>query len=137
MQVTREIRRAGQRRDVVKVSGVGAGQRAAWSAAAETAGLALACWLREAADAAMVAGATAADLRADLMALRTELGRGVGNNLNQIARSLNIDLRARRPADGAAHAAALLTAARELTAIRRKAEALLRRVERAGQRGRR
>lgn len=128
---------SGRRRDVLKVSGTTARQREAWRAAAEAADMPLATWLREAADAAAAAGTTAADLRAEIMALRAEIARGVGNNLNQIARALNTELRANRAAQIAAHEAALAAAAAELRVLRRKAEALLRRLERAGQRGRR
>lgn len=137
MQDTSEISAAGRRRDVVKLSGTSAPQREAWQAAARAADMPLAAWLREAADAAVLTGTTAADLRAEILALRTEIGRGVGNNLNQVAHALNTDLRAGRRADGAAHDATLAAAAQDLAGLRRKAEAMLRRVERAGQRGRR
>jgi hypothetical protein len=126
-----------RRQDVVKISGTRAGQRDAWLAAAQAAGLPLASWLREAADAVVLTGVTAADLRAEIIALRTEIGRGVGNNLNQLARALNTAPHTGRPAGAATHAEILATAARDLAALRQTAEALLRRVERAGQRGRR
>lgn len=121
------------RTDVVKLSGTTQAQRDAWRAAADAAGLPLAAWLREAADAAALGGVIAADLRDELMQLRADLTRGVGNNLNQVARALNTDLKARRRPDDAAHAPALVAAADELLRLRRTAEKLLRRVERAGQ----
>lgn len=134
MQDTRENtqKNSGRRRDVLKISGTTARQRNAWRAAAQASEMPLASWLREAADAAVVSGTIAADLRAEIVALRTELGRGAGNNLNQLARTLNIDLRARRSPDGPAHEEALKAAARDIAAVKRKTEALLRRVERAG-----
>ena len=122
------------RADIVKVSGTTLTQREVWQAAAKGVDLSLSEWLREAADAAIVAGTTAADLRAAIVALRTDIGRGVGNNLNQIARALNTDIRSGRRADIVPHEAALAEAARDLASLRRKTEALLRRVERAGQR---
>jgi hypothetical protein len=125
-----------RRQDVVKISGTRAGQRDAWLGAAQAAGLPLARWLREAADAVVLTGVTAADLRAEIIALRTEIGRGVGNNLNQLARALHTP-RVGHAADAVSHAEILATAARDLAALRQTAEALLRRVERAGQRGRR
>jgi hypothetical protein len=124
-----------RRQDIVKISGTRTSQRDAWQVAAQAAGLPLASWLREAADAAVLTGVTAADLRAEIVALRTEIGRGVGNNLNQLARALHTP-RVGRAADAATHAETLATAARDLAALRQIAEALLRRVERAG-RGRR
>ena len=126
-----------RREDVVKLSGTSAAQREAWRDAAAAAHLSLAAWLREAADAAALAGATAAELRAEIAALRVELGRGVGNNLNQLARALNTELKAGRRPSGAAHEAALAAAAAELAVMRRRTESLMRRVERAGQRARR
>jgi hypothetical protein len=125
-----------RRRDVVKISGTNAGQRDAWQAAAQAADLPLASWLREAADAALLTGVIAVDLRTEIIALRTEIGRGVGNNLNQLARALNTPC-VGQVANAATHAEILATAARDLAALRQAAEALLRRVERAGQRGRR
>ena len=123
------------RTDIVKLSGTSAAQRDAWRTAAVAAGLPLATWLREAADAAALGGTIAADLRDELMRLRADLTRGVGNNLNQVARALNVDLKAMRHPDDEAHTAALIDAAAELAVLRRKSEKLLRRVERAGQPG--
>jgi hypothetical protein len=136
MQHTREISATGRRSDVVKISGSRAVQRQAWTAAAQAGDMTLACWLREAADAAIIAGTTAADLRAEIIALRTEIGRGVGNNLNQIARALHSPSRGGRAAEAASYAETLAAAARDLSVLRHTAEALLRRVEGA-QRGRR
>ncbi|PPQ28194.1 hypothetical protein [Rhodopila globiformis] len=133
MQDTSENTSPG-RQDILKVSGTTMNQRTVWREAAQRAQVSLSAWMREAADAAVIAGTTAADLRAAIVALRTDLGRGVGNNVNQIARILATDLRAGRRADLAPHEAALEAAARDLALIRRRTEALLRRVERAGQR---
>jgi Bacterial mobilisation protein (MobC) len=136
MQDTSENASRG-RQDIVKVSGTTSDQREVWREAAGQARMSLSEWLREAADAVVISGTTAADLRAAIAALRTEIGRGVGNNLNQIARALNTDIRAGRRADCAPHEAALEAAARDVAIIRRRTEAMLRRVERAGQRRRR
>lgn len=136
MQDTSENTSQG-RQDIVKVSGTTSDQRQVWREAASQARMSLSGWLREAADAVVISGTTAADLRAAIVALRTEIGRGVGNNLNQIARALNTDIRAGRRADGAPHEAALEAAARDIALIRRRTEAMLRRVERAGQHQRR
>lgn len=79
MQETSRLRTGARRQDVVKLSGTTAEQRSTWRQAARRADMPLACWLREAADAAVLGETTAADLRAEIAKLR--LGRGVGNNL--------------------------------------------------------
>lgn len=124
--------RARCRHDVIKVSGTSPAQRRAWQEAAKRADTSLSRWMREAADAAVVSGLTAADLRAELVQLRAALTREVGNNLTQIAAAVNQDLRARRTPSVAPHEVTLVRAAGELAVMRRKVEALLRRVERSG-----
>lgn len=121
-----------RREDIIKISGITAGQRTAWQAAAKAAGATLSSWVREAADAAALTGATAATLRGDLVTLRAELNRGVGNNLNQLARTLNIARKEGRAIDPADHTAALKAAAADLAGLRRQMDTLLRRLERRG-----
>lgn len=121
-----------RREDIIKISGVTAGQRTAWQAAAKAAGTTLSSWVREAVDAAALTGATAATLRGDLVTLRAELNRGVGNNLNQLARTLNIARKEGTAIDPAGHAAALKAAAADLAGLRRQMDTLLRRLERRG-----
>jgi len=118
------------REDIIKVSGVSPDQRAAWSACAQAAGLPTATWMREAAMAAAASGTTAADLRAELVRLRADLGRGVGNNLNQLAHVLNADLKAGKLPDAAAHERSLAAAAADVALARRAVERMLRRLER-------
>ena len=118
------------REDIIKVSGVSSDQRAAWSACAAAANLPTAAWMREAAAAAAASGTTAADLRAELVRLRADLARGVGNNINQIAHALNTDLKAGRLPDAAAHERFLAAAAADVAAARRAVERMLRRMER-------
>ena len=103
-----------RRDDILKVSGVSPDQRAAWSACA----------------AAAASGTTAADLRAELVRLRADLARGMGNNLNQIAHALNADLKAGRLPDAAAHERSLAAAAADVALARRAVERMLRRLER-------
>lgn len=117
------------RDDILKVSGTTPAQRAAWRARAQAAGLSTAAWVREAADAAAATGVTAADLRAELVRLRADLGRGVGSDLDRIARGINADLEAGLVADAAAHERALAEASKEVTAARRAVERMLRRLE--------
>ena len=105
------------RDDILKVSGVSSGQRATWSACA----------------AAAASGTIAADLRAELVRLRADLARGMGNNLNQIAHALNADLKAGRLPDAAAHERSLAAAA-DVALARRAVERMLRRLERPARR---
>jgi len=117
------------RRDVVKISGTHEGQREAWRSAADRNGLPLATWLREAADAAVLSGVTAADLRSEIQRLRADLTRGVGNNLNQVAQHLHLMAKGRSPADPVGVTALMRDVAREFLAIRKSADMLLRHVE--------
>ena len=121
------------RDDILKVSGVSSGQRATWSACAAAAGLPTAAWMREAAAAAAASGTIAADQRAELVRLRADLARGMGNNLNQIAHALNADLKAGRLPDAAAHERSLAAAA-DVALARRAVERMLRRLERPARR---
>lgn len=114
------------RGDIVKVSGTSPDQRAAWRACAAAAGLPMAAWVREAADAAAATGTTAADLRDALVWLRTDLGRGLGNNVNQLAHALNLDLKAGHRPEAAAHERALAAAAADAAAMRRAVDRALR-----------
>ena len=122
------------RRDVVKISGTHEGQREAWRSAADRNGLPLATWLREAADAAVLSGVTAVDLRAELQRLRADLTRGVGNNLNQLVQGMHLRRQAGDAEDGREVAHHLRGIAAEVAAIRLDAGALLRRVEPARRR---
>ena len=112
-----------RRDDILKVSGVSSGQRATWSACAAAAGLPSAAWMREAA-AAAASGTIAADLRAELVRLRADLARGMGNNLNQIAHAPNADLKAGRLPDATAHERSLAAAA-DVALARRAVERML------------
>ena len=109
------------RRDGMVKLRVTADQAARWRAVAE--GRGLSAWLRELADVAAESGADVAELRAELVRLRTDLNRGLGNNLNQIAAALNADLKAGQ-ADGA-HGRGLAAAAVELARLRAAVEEAL------------
>lgn len=71
-------------------------EEARWRRTAAVAGLSLSKWLRGLAEMSVVTGTNGADLRAELAQLRASLNRGIGANLNQIARALNSDPAARR-----------------------------------------
>ena len=111
------------RDDTLKVTGTSAEQRARWRSAAGGGARDLSAWIRIAVDAAAagttlsVHDASAEALRAELVHLRAELGRGVGNNLNQIAAHLNGAARVGE-ANVSAHAAALIAAAADIAAVR-------------------
>ena len=60
-----------------------------WQAAAEIAGHpSLSSWVRSLADEAAATGSDGRAVLATLVALRTDLARGIGNNVNQLARSI-------------------------------------------------
>lgn len=110
------------RPDVIKISGTSAEQRQRWRRAS---GPSLSAWMRLAADRTasgkdgLVLSAEHAErLEAALVAIRADLNRGVGNNLNQIAVALNTSLKAGKGADPGPHEAALNQAAEDLHAIR-------------------
>ncbi len=91
-----------------------------WRAAADASGQNLSAWLRGVADLA-AAGAGAvnpAEVRDALVRFRADLNRGVGNNLNQLARALNGDLLAEKEPSASACEAALTRAAEDLSTMR-------------------
>jgi uncharacterized protein YhdP len=64
-------------------------ERERWHAAAAARQMTATAWLRALADEAAATNASGRETAAALVALRTELARGVGNNLNQIAHRLH------------------------------------------------
>ena len=61
-----------------------------WQSAAEAAGHpSLSSWVRALADEAAATGSDGRAVLAALVALRTDLARGIGNNVNQLARAVN------------------------------------------------
>ena len=77
------------RNQIVRIR-VTAEELATWRDAATAAGHAsMSAWLRGLAMLSAATGVDAAALRATLSALRADLARGVGNNLNQIAFALH------------------------------------------------
>ena len=61
-----------------------------WQTAAEIAGHpSLSSWVRALADQAAATRSTGQEVAAALLALRCDLARGIGNNLNQLARHAN------------------------------------------------
>jgi hypothetical protein len=111
---------AGRRDEIVRVRTTAA-QTARWRNIAGPRGLS--AWLRDLADVAAASGADVAVLRVELVRLRADLNRGVGNNLNQIAAAMNADLKAGRAASPADRA--LAEAAAELAAMRAVVEEAL------------
>lgn len=91
-------------------------QLARWQAVAGPRGLS--AWLRQLADLAARSGANPAELRAELVQLRADLSRGVGNDINQLARALNTDLKAGRRPDAAAHEQALARMAEDVERLK-------------------
>lgn len=61
-----------------------------WRTAAESHGLPVSAWMRSLADEAAATGQNGRELATQLIALRTDLARGVGNNLNQLAHGANM-----------------------------------------------
>lgn len=113
------------RDDIIKVSGTTPGQRARWREAAGGGPRDLSAWIRAAADlaAADPAGAQAMQATTEtlvvaIVGLRSALGSGPGNTLNQVARALNTDIRTGRTPDAAPHERSLADAHAELQAIR-------------------
>ena len=104
---------------------------ARWRAAAAATGTpSLSEWLRDVADAACLRGLDVPGLRAEIVALRADLSRGVGNNLNQIAAALHADARAGIPPSAAGHD--LAAAATEIAAMRARLDQALRPLARRG-----
>jgi hypothetical protein len=120
------------RDDVLKVSGTTQAQRARWRAAAGGGARDLSVWMRSAADRAAIdpAGTAAATeatqaLTRSIVELRSALGSGPGNGLNQIARALNTTIRAGQVPDAAPHERSLAGAHAEIQAIRAALNAAL------------
>lgn len=95
-----------------------------WRSAAATAGTNLSAWLRGIADLAAAQGVDVTQIRAELVALRSDLNRGVGNNLNQIAMALHVGPGAARDRS-ARYETALVDAVDEIARIREHLEAAL------------
>ena len=96
-----------------------------WRAAAAATGTpSLSEWLRDVADAACLSGLDVPALRAEIIALRADLSRGVGNNLNQLAALLNAEAKAGIRPDGAS--LDLAAAAAEIAAMRARLDQALR-----------
>ena len=61
-----------------------------WTAAAEQAGHpTLSSWMRDLADQAAATGSNGREVAGILVSLRSDLARGVGNNINQLAKHVN------------------------------------------------
>ena len=96
-----------------------------WRAAAAATGTpSLSEWLRDVADAACLSGLDVPALRSEIVGLRADLSRGVGNNLNQIAAALHADAKAGIPPSAAGHD--LAAAATEIAAMRVRLDQALR-----------
>lgn len=95
-------------------------QESRWRAAAATHGLTFSEWVRGLADNATATGSDGRELAAALAAIRLDLARGAGNNLNQLAHVANTA--------GTISADALAEASAEITGIRRRVETALRAV---------
>ena len=93
-----------------------------WRSAAADVGMNLSAWLRGVADIAAVTGGNPVAVRLEVTALRTSLNRGVGNNLNQLAASVNSGALTGSPQLGAT----LTRATDELARMREALEKLLR-----------
>jgi hypothetical protein len=93
-------------------------ESARWHETAKAHGLTLSAWLRGLADDAVACDGNGRELATALVELRTEIGRGVGNNLNQLAHRANAGL--------SIHGDALDSALRDVQAMRvRVKDALL------------
>ena len=96
-----------------------------WRAAAAATGTpSLSEWLRDVADAACLRGLDVPALRSEIVGLRADLSRGVGNNLNQLAVLLNAEARAGIPPSAAGHNLAAATT--EIVAMRTRLDQALR-----------
>lgn len=60
-----------------------------WKAAAEAHGMAVSAWMRAMADEAAATGGNGREVATQLVGLRADLARGIGNNLNQLAHRAN------------------------------------------------
>lgn len=113
------------RADIAKISGTTPEQRAAWRTAAGGGGRAFSAWARDILDDAArgapslpARSAEAAALRAELAGLRSELNRGIGNLLDQVATRLHVDALAGRAPDVDGVDATLAQARGELADLR-------------------
>jgi hypothetical protein len=80
-------------------------ERDRWHAAAAERGMTATAWLRALADEATATGRNGREVLTELIRLRQDLARGIGNNLNQLAHRLNSAGHADRTAiEEAAHA---------------------------------
>ena len=95
-------------------------ESARWHETAKAHGLTLSAWLRGLADEAVACDGNGRELATALVELRTEIGRGVGNNLNQLAHRANAGL--------AVDADALDSALRDVQAMRQRVQSALRSV---------
>lgn len=64
-------------------------ERDRWHAAAAERGMTATAWLRALADEATATGRNGREVLTELVRLRQDLARGIGNNLNQIAHRIN------------------------------------------------
>ena len=100
---------------------------ARWREAAAAAGASsLSEWVRDAANVAASQELDVPALRAEIVALRADIGRGVGNLLDQIATKLNTDAKAGLSPNATAHEAALAEAAADIAAMRARLDRALR-----------
>lgn len=91
-----------------------------WHDTAKAHGLTLSAWLRGLADDAVACDGSGRELATALVELRTEIGRGVGNNLNQLAHRANSGL--------GVNVEALDSALRDVQVMRAKVQSALRAV---------
>jgi hypothetical protein len=96
-------------------------ERDRWHAAAAERGMTATAWLRALADEAAATGRTGREITAELIRLRQDLARGIGNNLNQIAHRAN--------ATGHADGTAIEEAAHAVKAMQRDIERALRTIK--------
>lgn len=92
-------------------------ESARWHDTAKAHGLTLSAWMRGLADEAVACDGNGRELATALVELRTEIGRGVGNNLNQLAHRSNAGL--------SIHGEALDSALRDVQAMRAKVQRAL------------
>lgn len=96
-------------------------ERERWHAAAAARQMTATAWLRALADEAAATNTSGRETAAALVALRTELARGVGNNLNQLAHRLH--------STGHADGTAIEEAARAVREMQREIEKALRTIK--------
>jgi hypothetical protein len=96
-------------------------ERDRWHAAAAERGMTATAWLRALADEATATGRNGREILAELIRLRQDLARGVGNNLNQLAHRLH--------STGHADGTAIEEAAQAVKAMQREIEKALRTIK--------